>query len=102
MPTYEYVCRHCGHKFEELQSFKEPELLKCPECHQDTLARIMGGGGGLIFKGSGFYLTDYAKKDEKKSPSPTPKTTEAKPEAGSTPPPADSKPSSPSPDTKKE
>ena len=61
MPTYEYVCRECGHTFEELQSMKEDPLLRCPSCGKDALARIMGGGSGLIFKGSGFYLTDYKK-----------------------------------------
>ena len=61
MPTYEYVCRECGHTFEELQSMKEDPLLRCPSCGKDALARIMGGGSGLIFKGSGFYQTDYKK-----------------------------------------
>jgi putative FmdB family regulatory protein len=61
MPTYEYVCRNCGHKFEELQSMSEDPLVRCPSCGKDTLARIMGTGSGLIFKGSGFYLTDYKK-----------------------------------------
>ncbi len=70
MPTYQYQCKNCGHQFEELQSFKEPELVQCPACGQDTLARVIGSGSGLIFKGSGFYLTDYKQSGEKKSTAP--------------------------------
>jgi len=62
MPTYQYKCKNCGFELEELQSMTEPPLLRCPECHTDNLARIMGTGAGLIFKGSGFYLTDYKKE----------------------------------------
>lgn len=69
MPTYEYVCRECGHTFEELQSMKEDPLVRCPSCGKDALARIMGGGSGLIFKGSGFYLTDYKKSNTSPSSS---------------------------------
>jgi putative FmdB family regulatory protein len=61
MPTYEYICRDCGHAFEELQSMKDDPLVRCPHCHADALARVMGSGTSLIFKGSGFYLTDYKK-----------------------------------------
>ncbi len=70
MPTYQYQCKNCGHEFEELQSFKEPELVRCPACGQDALARVIGSGSGLIFKGSGFYLTDYKQSGEKKPASP--------------------------------
>jgi putative FmdB family regulatory protein len=66
MPTYEYRCRNCGFETEELQSFTEEPLKLCPACHTESLSRILGGGAGLIFKGSGFYLTDY-RKDAKKS-----------------------------------
>jgi putative FmdB family regulatory protein len=62
MPTYQYICKNCGHELEELQSFTEPPLVHCPICKTDSLAKIVGGGGGLIFKGSGFYLTDYKKE----------------------------------------
>jgi len=62
MPTYQYICKKCGHELEELQSFTEPPLVHCPNCKTDNLAKIVGGGGGLIFKGSGFYLTDYKKQ----------------------------------------
>jgi putative FmdB family regulatory protein len=59
MPTYDYECRACGHTFEELQSFSEPPLTKCPACKKNKLERLFGGGGAIIFKGSGFYETDY-------------------------------------------
>lgn len=61
MPTYEYKCSACGHMFEEFQSMKAELLRTCPNCKKDALRRIMGGGGGMIFKGKGFYLTDYRK-----------------------------------------
>jgi putative FmdB family regulatory protein len=59
MPTYEYICKNCGHTFEELQSIKADPLRRCPRCQKETLARVLGGGTGLIFKGTGFYQTDY-------------------------------------------
>jgi putative FmdB family regulatory protein len=62
MPTYEYICKKCGHTFEELQSMSEEPLKRCPQCHTDNLARVMGTGGAIIFKGSGFYQTDYKKQ----------------------------------------
>jgi putative FmdB family regulatory protein len=61
MPTYEYQCKYCGHELEELQSMTEEPLKTCPKCKTDSLARVLSGGSGLIFKGSGFYLTDYKK-----------------------------------------
>jgi putative FmdB family regulatory protein len=62
MPIYEYQCANCGHQLEELQSITEPPLEKCPKCGKNTLKRLIGAGAGLIFKGSGFYLTDYKRK----------------------------------------
>ena len=62
MPTYEYKCDNCGHQFDVYQSMKEDKLTKCPVCEKETLKRLIGTGGGLIFKGSGFYLTDYKNK----------------------------------------
>lgn len=59
MPTYDYKCSACGHTFDELQSFSEPPLTKCPACKKNKLERLFGGGGAIIFKGSGFYETDY-------------------------------------------
>jgi putative FmdB family regulatory protein len=71
MPTYQYQCKYCGHELEEFQSITEPPLTLCPQCKTENLARVMGIGGGLIFKGSGFYLTDY--KNVKSGGTPTPK-----------------------------
>jgi putative FmdB family regulatory protein len=61
MPIYEYLCKNCGYELEELQSIKEPPLVKCPSCGKSTLVRLIGTGSGVIFKGSGFYHTDYKK-----------------------------------------
>ena len=59
MPTYQYLCDGCGHEFEKFQSIKASALRKCPECRKMQLNRLIGAGGGIIFKGSGFYQTDY-------------------------------------------
>lgn len=59
MPTYDYRCTACGHTFDELQGFNEAPLTKCPECKKNKLERLFGGGGAIIFKGTGFYETDY-------------------------------------------
>lgn len=61
MPTYDYVCEACGHAFEQLQSMSERRLTTCPKCKKKKLVRQIGSGGGIIFKGSGFYQTDYKK-----------------------------------------
>lgn len=63
MPTYDYLCSKCGHKFEKFQSITAGTLKKCPECGKMSLQRLIGTGSGIIFKGSGFYETDYRKKD---------------------------------------
>ena len=67
MPTYDYKCNQCGHDFELFQSMSEDHIKKCPECG-GKVRRLVSGGSGLIFKGSGFYLTDYVKGKEKPSP----------------------------------
>ncbi|MBL8750246.1 MAG: zinc ribbon domain-containing protein [Planctomycetes bacterium] len=59
MPTYEYLCKACGHRFDEFQSMSAKELRKCPACKKNALDRLIGAGSGVIFKGSGFYQTDY-------------------------------------------
>src|SRR3954470_23775838 len=59
MPTYEYECKACGHKFEKFQSIKSSAIKKCPECGKSKVRRLIGTGAGLLFKGSGFYITDY-------------------------------------------
>ena len=69
MPTYEYECSKCGHRLEEFQGITAKRLVKCPKCKKNTLQRLIGTGSGFIFKGSGFYATDYKKKsgpDKKK------------------------------------
>ena len=58
MPTYEYECRSCKHRFEEFQSITAEPTKKCPKCGK-SVRRLFGGGMGIIFKGSGFYTTDY-------------------------------------------
>ncbi|TVR91107.1 MAG: zinc ribbon domain-containing protein [Spirochaetaceae bacterium] len=62
MPTYEYECSSCAHRFEELQSMSAPALEVCPSCGKPSLRRLVGGGIGIIFKGSGFYVNDSKKK----------------------------------------
>ena len=66
MPTYEYECAKCGETIELFQSISEKPLKKCPSCKKLTLRRLIGAGGGLIFKGSGFYITDYRSDGYKK------------------------------------
>lgn len=59
MPTYEYRCSDCGFEFEEFQSMVSEPLKVCPHCNKETVVRKISGGSGLIFKGNGFYITDY-------------------------------------------
>jgi len=59
MPTYDYLCKACGHRFEQFQSITARAKRKCPACGQRALRRLIGAGAGVIFKGSGFYQTDY-------------------------------------------
>ncbi len=61
MPTYDYRCNRCEYQFEEFQSISEKQLKKCPKCKKPSLKRLIGSGAGVIFKGSGFYQTDYKK-----------------------------------------
>lgn len=94
MPTYDYQCQNCGHEFELFQQMSAPVKKKCPECGKLKLKRLIGSGSAVVFKGSGFYETDYRsesykndakaakesdkpKKDDKKSkdkPSPSKKS----------------------------
>jgi putative FmdB family regulatory protein len=79
MPTYDYRCTECGHVFEEYQPITSDPLTMCPNCGKHSLRRAMGGGGGIIFKGSGFYQTDYKKNGSSPSTSTeTKKKTETK------------------------
>src|SRR5947209_13890993 len=59
MPTYEYKCDACGFEFEKFQSMSSAPVKKCPKCGKNKVRRLIGTGAGLIFKGSGFYITDY-------------------------------------------
>lgn len=66
MPTYEYECKKCEHRFEKFQRMTEPPVKRCPQC-KGTVRRLMGTGAGIIFKGSGFYQTDYRSESYKKA-----------------------------------
>ena len=95
MPTYDYRCDGCGYQFEEMQSFSADPLKTCPKCGQDQLRRLFGTGAAILFKGGGFYETDYRsegyKKAEKadstagKPAESTPSTSTTTPAAASTP-----------------
>ncbi|HHI67779.1 MAG TPA: zinc ribbon domain-containing protein [Planctomycetes bacterium] len=65
MPTYDYKCKACGHTFALFQSMTENPKKKCPSCGRMTLVRLIGTGSGIIFKGSGFYETDYKRRNGK-------------------------------------
>ena len=67
MPTYDYRCDACGHELELFQSMSESPKRKCPACGKLKLQRLIGTGGGILFKGSGFYETDYRSDSYKKS-----------------------------------
>lgn len=67
MPTYEYECDACEHRFELFQQMGSAPKKTCPECKKRRLRRLIGAGGGIIFKGSGFYETDYRSESYKKS-----------------------------------
>ena len=85
MPTYEYECLKCGHRFECVQRITDPPRKRCPKC-RGKVRRLVSSGAGMIFKGSGFYTTDYRsesyKKQKKKESETTPKVKdESKPKA---------------------
>ena len=67
MPTYEYLCDACGHEFELFQAMSASVKRKCPDCGKLKLKRLIGTGSGVIFKGSGFYQTDYRSDSYKKA-----------------------------------
>jgi putative FmdB family regulatory protein len=98
MPTYDYQCEACGHRFEKFQSIKAPPIRRCPSCGKNQVKRLLSTGAGIIFRGSGFYITDYrdpsyhekAKADtggastsssDKSADAPKPAATDAKPAA---------------------
>lgn len=88
MPTYDYRCGNCRHEFELFQSMSDSPKRKCPECGKNTLERLIGTGAAVLFKGSGFYQTDYRSESYRKaakseSGESTTTKTESKPEAKS-------------------
>ena len=91
MPTYEYVCKACGHEFEVFQSMTESAKRKCPDCGKNALERKIGTGAAVLFKGSGFYQTDYRSDSYKKSAESENKPAEAKSDGKAAPAKAESK-----------
>ncbi|MFM9959314.1 MAG: FmdB family zinc ribbon protein [Phycisphaerales bacterium] len=89
MPTYDYICTACKHEFEEFQAMSAKTLKKCPSCGKPKLERKIGIGAGILFKGGGFYETDYRSESYKKAAEAETKPAEAKPEVK-----ADAKPDS--------
>lgn len=83
MPTYDYQCKACEHRFEQFQSITAAPIRKCPKCKKNKVQRLISTGAGLIFKGSGFYITDYRSEGYKNA---------AKAESGTTPAAGESKP----------
>jgi putative FmdB family regulatory protein len=67
VPTYDYICEDCGYEFERFQAITARPIRKCPECGQSSARRLIGTGSGIIFKGSGFYETDYRSESYKKA-----------------------------------
>jgi putative FmdB family regulatory protein len=83
MPTYQYICPKCGHDYEKLQRITDSKRVKCPKCGTRG-ERQISGGAGLVFKGSGFYITDYKRAGEKQA-SEKPEKKEAKSESAKKP-----------------
>jgi len=67
MPTYEYECRVCGHRFEKFQPITAKPIRTCPKCKKRRVRRLIGSGAGILFKGSGFYQTDYRSESYRKA-----------------------------------
>ncbi len=82
MPTYDYICDSCGHRFEHFQAMGDSLLEKCPLCN-GRVKRLISGGAGLIFKGSGFYITDYARKSARSEQDTSSKSTKKEPKKDS-------------------
>ena len=93
MPTYQYRCKKCAHEFEEIQRFADEPLVQCPQCKENALVRLIGGAG-LVFKGSGFYLTDYKNKSSA-DPSAAPAKPKPPAETGGASKPSDASPAPP-------
>lgn len=91
MPTYDYACDACGHSFELFQSIKENAKKKCPKCAKSKLRRLIGPGAAIMFKGSGFYKTDYRSDSYNKAAAADQPKTDSKPAESKS---SESKPSS--------
>lgn len=81
MPTYEYVCEGCGHEFERFQKMSDHAVRECPECGRHDVRRRISTGGGVLFKGPGFYATDYRKPSPGESKSAQPGSKSAQPKS---------------------
>ncbi|MCC9599845.1 zinc ribbon domain-containing protein [Stieleria sp. JC731] len=82
MPTYDYQCDACGHEMELFQGINDPVKKKCPECGKLKLRRLFGSGAAIVFKGSGFYQTDYRSDSYKKGAKADSKPSESKSDSG--------------------
>lgn len=81
MPTYDYRCNACDHEFELFQSMRDPVKKKCPACGKSALERLIGTGAAILFKGDGFYQTDYRSESYKKAAEADKKSTESTPQS---------------------
>ncbi len=84
MPTYDYICEACDHEFEMFQRITEDPIEKCPECNKKKLRRLFGTGAAVVFKGSGFYQTDYRSDSYKKAADAEKKSSDTKSDGKST------------------
>jgi putative FmdB family regulatory protein len=101
MPTYDYICDQCGHEFEAFESIKADPQTVCPECSETKLRRKIGAGAAILFKGSGFYQTDYRSESYKKGaqadkPADSSSSSSTSASGSSSPAPAKSEPAKPS------
>lgn len=85
MPNYNYECSNCGHTMQEFQSMSDKPLLACPKCKKKSLVRLISGGSGVVFKGTGFYETDYKKKPITETKSTSTDTAKTETKSDSTP-----------------
>lgn len=95
MPTYDYVCKACGHELEIFQSITEAPKKKCPKCKKSKLERRIGSGAAILFKGSGFYQTDYRSESYKAAEKAEKSDSKSSETKGAEKPAADSKPAEP-------
>ncbi len=95
MPTYDYRCQACGHTLEVFQSITEAAKRKCPQCGKSRLERLIGSGAGILFKGGGFYQTDY-RSDSYKQAESADKNGSSSPDAGASKPAEPAKTAEPS------